>query len=60
MKQASPTHWIDVRDIIRTDDNFRDANIDWNYTQDQSQERCYVPLFNDNKYRYHAGIYRRY
>ncbi len=24
--------WIDVRDIIRTDDNFRDANIDWNYT----------------------------
>jgi len=24
--------WIDVRDIIRTDDNFRDANIDWEYT----------------------------
>ncbi len=24
--------WIDVRDIIRTDDNFRDANVDWNYT----------------------------
>lgn len=24
--------WIDVRDIIRTDDNFRDANIDWTYT----------------------------
>jgi aspartate kinase len=24
--------WIDVRDIIRTDDNFRDANIDWIYT----------------------------
>ena len=21
--------WLDVRDIIRTDDNFRDANIDW-------------------------------
>lgn len=25
--------WIDVRDIFRTDDNFRDANIDWAYTQ---------------------------
>ncbi|HXL55892.1 MAG TPA: hypothetical protein VN958_06535, partial [Chitinophagaceae bacterium] len=24
--------WIDVRDILRTDDNFRDANVDWNYT----------------------------
>jgi aspartate kinase len=24
--------WLDVRDIIRTDDNFRDANIDWDYT----------------------------
>src|SRR5438552_202958 len=24
--------WMDVRDIIRTDDNFRDANIDWKYT----------------------------
>lgn len=27
-----PNKWIDVRDIIRTDDNFRDANIDWEYT----------------------------
>ena len=24
--------WIDVRDIFRTDDNFRDSNIDWNFT----------------------------
>ena len=24
--------WIDVRDIFRTDDNFRDANIDWGFT----------------------------
>ena len=27
--------WIDVRDIIRTDDNFRDANIDWAYTKEK-------------------------
>lgn len=25
--------WIDVRDIFRTDDDFRDANIDWTFTQ---------------------------
>jgi aspartate kinase len=25
--------WLDVRDILRTDDNFRDANVDWNYTE---------------------------
>lgn len=24
--------WMDVRDIFRTDDDFRDANIDWEYT----------------------------
>lgn len=24
--------WLDVRDIIRTDDNFRDAIIDWEFT----------------------------
>lgn len=26
--------WLDVRDILRTDDNFRDANVDWNYTEE--------------------------
>jgi len=25
--------WFDVRDIIRTDNNFRDANIDWDTTE---------------------------
>ncbi len=25
--------WLDVRDIVRTDNNFRDATIDWNFTQ---------------------------
>ncbi len=29
--------WLDVRDIIRTDDNFRDANIDWEYTTSKVQ-----------------------
>jgi aspartate kinase len=38
--------WIDVRDVFRTDDNFRDANIDWGYTENKVKENV-LPLFND-------------
>jgi len=31
-EHAIENKWLDVRDIIRTDDNFRDATIDWEYT----------------------------
>ena len=41
-------HWIDVRDIIRTDDNFRDANIDWQYTGEKV-EKVVLPLLNEHK-----------
>ncbi|HEU4556020.1 MAG TPA: aspartate kinase [Chitinophaga sp.] len=37
--------WIDVRDVFRTDDNFRDANIDWAATQRNVTEKV-LPLFN--------------
>ncbi|HYF30130.1 MAG TPA: aspartate kinase [Chitinophagaceae bacterium] len=37
--------WIDVRDIIRTDDNFRDANIDWNFSLSKVKTAL-LPLFN--------------
>jgi aspartate kinase len=40
-------HWIDVRDIFRTDDNFRDASIDWQYTQSKVND-VIKPLFNKN------------
>lgn len=30
--------WIDVRDLIRTDDNFRDANIDWETTREKIRD----------------------
>jgi aspartate kinase len=36
--------WIDVRDIFRTDDNFRDANINWNFTEEQVKLQV-RPLF---------------
>lgn len=38
--------WIDVRDIFRTDDNFREANIDWHFSQQKVNE-IIKPLFNE-------------
>ncbi|HEY6978961.1 MAG TPA: aspartate kinase [Chitinophagaceae bacterium] len=41
--------WIDVRDILRTDNNFRDANVDWDYTAqkvDQLKEEWTIDLAN--------------
>lgn len=37
--------WIDVRDILRTDDNFRDAAIDFEYARQKTSE-IMTPLFN--------------
>ena len=39
--------WIDVRDIVRTDDNFREAVVDWNFTQQKIQDDI-VPAFTPN------------
>jgi len=39
--------WIDVRDIIRTDDDFRDATINWEYTSAKVADSI-VLFFNDN------------
>ena len=38
--------WIDVRDVLRTDDNFRAAAVDWEVTNQKLQE-IVVPLYND-------------
>ncbi|MDB5199906.1 MAG: aspartate kinase [Chitinophagaceae bacterium] len=38
--------WVDVRDIIRTDDNFRDANVDLGFTQAKINE-IILPEFNN-------------
>lgn len=37
--------WLDVRDIVRTDKNYRNANIDWAFTEKQILENV-KPLFN--------------
>jgi aspartate kinase len=38
--------WIDVRDLLRTDDNFRDATVDWTVTRKKVEE-IMLPLFNE-------------
>jgi aspartate kinase len=42
---AIQNKWIDVRDIFRTDDNFRDAIIDWDTTH-QNVINKVIPVFN--------------
>jgi aspartate kinase len=39
--------WVDVRDIIRTDNNFRDAGLDWDYTEKNIHQNI-LPLFGDH------------
>ena len=38
--------WIDVRDVFRTDNNFREANINWAVTGEQVNELV-LPLFEE-------------
>lgn len=39
--------WLDVRDIFRTDDDFRNASLDWAYTENKVKEEV-IPLFQDH------------
>lgn len=38
--------WVDVRDIVRTDDNFRDAAVNWNHTSQKVKTEI-EPLFHE-------------
>lgn len=40
-------NWLDIRDILRTDDNFRDATIDWETTTARAKSDM-MPLFEHN------------
>jgi aspartate kinase len=39
-------HWVDVRDIFATDDQFRAANLDWEKTSHRFSESI-LPLFDE-------------
>ncbi len=43
-----PNMWMDVRDILRTDDNFRDAAINWEYAA-QKTAQLIKPAFSGAK-----------
>ena len=40
--------WVDVRDVIRTDDTYRDARVDWVYSNTQAQQ-VIAPLLEAGK-----------
>ena len=46
-EQKLKVQWVDVRDIFRTDDNFRDANIDLRFTAARINEDI-LPLFGED------------
>ncbi|MBN9485313.1 MAG: aspartate kinase [Bacteroidetes bacterium 43-93] len=37
-QQGYHYHWVDARDVIRTDDTYRDARVDWEYSKNKAQE----------------------
>ncbi len=47
MDEKQNPMWLDVRDIVRTDKNYRSANIDWAYTEKQILENV-KPLLNNH------------
>ncbi|MFL5742301.1 MAG: aspartate kinase [Flavisolibacter sp.] len=46
--QGISNEWIDVRDVIRTDNNFRDAKINWEVTEKRVKENI-LPLVSKSK-----------
>lgn len=45
-EQKVKVKWVDVRDIFRTDNNFRDAGVDFEFTTDKVNENI-LPLFDE-------------
>jgi aspartate kinase len=39
--------WFDVRDVFRTDDNFRDANLDWDFSLARVRDLV-LPIFESS------------
>jgi aspartate kinase len=40
--------WVDIRDVIRTDATFRDARVNWEYTEARAQEAL-KPMLDSGK-----------
>lgn len=37
-QQGLDFEWVDIRDVIRTDDTYRDARVDWDYSRKQAEQ----------------------
>ncbi|MEO8822572.1 MAG: aspartate kinase [Ginsengibacter sp.] len=48
-EQKIPNQWIDVRDLLRTDDTFRAGKVDWGVSRKQVEERL-LPLFEHTNF----------
>ncbi len=47
-ERESDVEWVDVRDLLKTDDNFREAGILWKQTSDLAQEQLKPLLAKKN------------
>lgn len=47
-QQGMNIEWVDVRDIVRTDETYRDARVDNEYSQQQVQQKL-MPLLQSGK-----------
>lgn len=47
-QQGIPIDWVDIRDIIRTDDTYRDARVDDDYSAQQVKEKL-LPILQSGK-----------
>lgn len=43
------THWLDARDVIRTDNLYREAWVDWETTEEQANQHA-RPYVNDQQF----------
>jgi aspartate kinase len=48
-EQKLSNEWIDVRDLLRTDDSFRDAKVDWDVSKKNVVEKL-LPLFSTDNF----------
>ena len=47
--------WLDVRDLLRTDAIFRDANIDWDFTE-MNVKNSLIPMFQNSDIIFTQGF----
>lgn len=47
-QNGKPHEWVDIRTVIRTDETYRDAVVDWN-TSKQQAEALIAPMLNAGK-----------